>query len=167
MWDAPRVADLAKWDREGLSASEIVRRFAGAFAEPPTRNAVIGKLHRLHGSRPDHAQALKITASAHRRKTDASPSIATTAAPVATAGRASAWRASRGLEPIVETKPLPRLREAALAPLMVTLFELAPHSCRWPYDAPDGFRFCGHRSIDGRYCAPHGALGGGGKAAKP
>ncbi len=42
MWTEQRVADLRRLWAEGLSASQIARRLGNT-----TRNAVIGKVHRL------------------------------------------------------------------------------------------------------------------------
>jgi hypothetical protein len=52
-------------------------------------------------------------------------------------------------------KPLPRLREADVEPLMLKLVDLGVNNCHYPYGDSD-FRFCGLSKISSNpYCEPH------------
>ncbi|WP_316200817.1 MULTISPECIES: GcrA family cell cycle regulator [unclassified Bradyrhizobium] len=54
---------------------------------------------------------------------------------------------------------LPRLREAAVTPLLLPLIELGPMQCRYPYDSKGGTLFCGLTKYSSRsYCPDHDAL---------
>lgn len=67
-WTAERVAELTRlWCALGWSAGEIAREFGGALS----RNAVIGKVHRLGLKRGFHAPSVRIPP--HRRPTALPP----------------------------------------------------------------------------------------------
>ncbi|MDR3510646.1 MAG: GcrA family cell cycle regulator [Caulobacteraceae bacterium] len=116
---------------EGQSAAQIANRLGGV-----TRNAVIGKVHRLGLGGRVSASA----PSGHARR------------PAYRARPARARRASR--PPIAPQAP-----RAPEAPgLIVDLVDLGAHACRWPIGDPKhaGFTFCG-RPADGPYCPAHAA----------
>jgi GcrA cell cycle regulator len=134
-WTDDRVATLKKLWLEGLSASQIAKQLGGV-----TRNAVIGKVHRLGLS---------------GRAAPSQPSR-----PV--------FRPTRP-RPAVAAQPAPRrepvVRQAAPMPAPVldlpgtaTVLTLGAHMCKWPIGDPstDSFSFCGRRSGDeGPYCIEH------------
>ena len=132
-WSDERVAMLSKLWIDGLSASQIARQLGGV-----TRNAVIGKVHRLGLSGRD------------------APS-----APRAIAARPTRPRPPRRAAP---SRPAvrPDVTAASAAPegpgLVNNLVHLAAHACKWPIGDPKSpaFSFCGRRA-DGRYCAAHAA----------
>lgn len=133
-WTDDRVGQLQQLWSEGLSASEIARRLGGV-----TRNAVIGKLHRLGllGSRSRVAIAPRAARTrrrpALRRQSRRAPRVAQGCPAVA----APDWP---GEVPDVE--------------------RLEPHQCRWPIGdprAPD-FSFCGRWAAVGPYCPAHRAV---------
>ena len=134
-WTDERVAILKKLWLEGLSASQIAKQLGGV-----TRNAVIGKVHRLGLS---------------GRATPSQPRQATYKAPRAPRPVAAAPR--RVVEPAHQ--PAPRVqvyREEA--PGSATVLTLGAHMCKWPIGDPssDSFTFCGKRSDDGHpYCVDH------------
>ena len=134
-WSDDRVTTLSKLWLDGLSASQIAKQLGGV-----TRNAVIGKVHRLGLS---------------GRGAPSAP---------ARAPRVTAPRARRLARAIAPRPPRPVLVAAlAVAPegpgLVDNLVHLAAHTCKWPIGDPKSpeFSFCGRRS-DGRYCARHEAL---------
>jgi GcrA cell cycle regulator len=58
----------------------------------------------------------------------------------------------------------------AKAPLMLSLLDLTPRSCRWPFGDPDrpGFGFCGHAQAEGSsYCEAHRDISVGAEAPDP
>jgi GcrA cell cycle regulator len=132
-WTDTRVETLSTLWREGLSAAQIAGQLGGV-----TRNAVIGKVHRL---------GLSGRAVAPRR-----------------GGQRPAWVKPR---PKAPRRPPPRPALAAPldthAPvegpgLAMSVVALGAHMCRWPIGdpkAPD-FSFCGRRADEsGPYCADH------------
>jgi len=172
-WTDERVATLKKLWMEGLSASQI----AGELGEGVTRNAVIGKVHRLKLS-----GRAKPAASAPRarkpRTTSAAPS--TPRRPASSGGAVSGSTSSSA----------PRRRQAVHAPISganalqmntevdanvalataqeaeifipveerVSLMQLNETTCKWPIGDPlnDDFHFCGRDSDEGKpYCEFH------------
>lgn len=139
-WTDDRVKVLTKLWADGLSASQIAKELGGV-----TRNAVIGKVHRLglsgraKPSRPKVARVAKAKAKPR------------TAAPVK--------RVAKAPEPVevapvvapIEAKPLPNGEYA-------TILTIRDHMCKWPIGDPtaDEFRFCGRKNKSGEpYCEAH------------
>jgi len=132
-WTDDRVDRLTQLWTDGLSAREIARALGGGV----TRNAVIGKLHRLGllGARgpvsaKPRTRPARTAAVARRRR-------APKAHREADAARAPDWQ---GEVACVEA--------------------LGPHHCRWPMGDPrdDGFSFCGRWAEAGPYCPAHCAV---------
>ena len=127
-WTDERVDKLKALWKKGLSASQI----ATELGENITRNAVIGKAHRLGlSSRPS---PVKKPAQAKPRK-----------APVKKAAPAA---------PALAPDPFDK-------PEKITILELTDRICKWPLGHPgeDDFQFCGSKSVPGQpYCAFHGAM---------
>ena len=136
-WTDERVTLLKKLWLEGLSASQIAKQLGGV-----TRNAVIGKVHRLGLS---------------GRATPSQPRPAAYKAPRAPRPVSASPAPRRVSEP--SHQPAPRVqvyREEA--PGSATVLTLGAHMCKWPIGDPssDSFTFCGKRSDDGQpYCIDH------------
>lgn len=149
-WTDERVETLKKLWTEGLSASQI----ATSLGEV-TRNAVIGKIHRLGLSgrvRAGVAQPVR------KAKQQAPATVRRNVRP------AAVGNAALQLEPAfavaVETQPQP---VAAVVPMTerVTIMMLTEQTCRWPMGDPgsESFSFCGKRSDSGiPYCATHARI---------
>src|SRR5688572_730572 len=148
-WTEDRV-DLCKtlW-AQGLSASQIAKRLGGV-----TRNAVIGKVHRL-GLAPRAPRSRAMFRDAKilslfrptRRQLNTPPGSKTNRKNV-TSPRI------RLVKPVVE---LPETPEA----LRVDLLDLREDMCRWPIGDPkkEGFHFCGRQcGEDFSYCGFHEAI---------
>ena len=137
-WTDERVDSLKRLWLEGLSASQIAKQLGGV-----TRNAVIGKVHRLGLS---------------GRATPATPARTVFKAPRAPRPAMAAPHAPRRVEMVsqaVAPTPLPTIREE---PGSATVLTLGAHMCKWPIGDPstDGFTFCGRRSgSEGPYCVEH------------
>jgi GcrA cell cycle regulator len=152
-WTDERVELLKKLWSDGLSASQIAAEIGNV-----TRNAVIGKVHRLGLSGRGKAKAA--TPAPRPRKV-------ATRAPSAPAPLAAPQRAANVvLAPIpaplaVEADDvLPDSAEDVVIPMSerVTIMDLRESMCRWPMGDPTKpeFRFCGARSNTGLpYCAHH------------
>lgn len=140
MWTDEKVATLRKLWLEGLSAREVAGQLGGGV----TRNAVIGKVHRLGLSGAGGAQAQP---RRPRPKRPARPARARIARPSPWPPTPAAPRAAR---------PAPEIPEGP--GLITDMLALSRHVCRWPIGDPKaaGFSFCG-RSVgeDGPYCAGH------------
>ena len=136
-WSEARVTILSQLWRDGLSASQIAKQLGGV-----TRNAVIGKVHRLGLSGRAAASA---PARAPR-----------TATPRPTRPRRVALAA-----PAVRKPPVLAFAPAPEGPgLIGDMALLGAHVCKWPIGDPKSldFSLCG-RQADGRYCAAHEQTG--------
>lgn len=133
-WTPSRVEALARLWKEGQSASQIARALGGV-----TRNAVIGKVHRLGlcGRAAPHTPG---------------------------AGRPDQRRERRGRNPPRKARRPPQMAEppGASAPEtgLASVVSVGAGQCRWPIGEPqdDGFCLCGRTRERGAYCAPHAAL---------
>ncbi len=149
-WTEERVDLLRKLWSDGLSASQVAAELGPGI----TRNAVIGKIHRL-----GLAERAK-TASAPRPRAAKAPRQTTASAPRA-AGHAVHGNVALAFAPqaMVLARALPE--EEVVIPMSerVTLMELRESMCRWPMGDPTTpeFRFCGGKSPvgGGPYCAHH------------
>ncbi len=151
-WTEERVELLRKLWNEGLSASRV----AAELGEGITRNAVIGKIHRLGLAERDKA-AKPVVRDKSSRKSNQHEQMAETAEVMGNVALA--------LAPIAEAVPAPvAQRGDVVIPISqrVTLMELRESMCRWPMGDPANseFRFCGARfpAGTGPYCATHARL---------
>ena len=137
-WTEERVSILKKLWLEGLSASQIAKQLGGV-----TRNAVIGKVHRLGLS--GRATPSQPARPAFKAPRPARP-VATAAAP---RRLAPPPQGGQSLEPA----PVYYVEEE---PGSATVLTLGAHMCKWPIGDPatDSFTFCGRRA-DGPYCKDH------------
>ena len=144
-WTDERVTTLKKLWLDGLSASQIAKQLGGV-----TRNAVIGKVHRLGLS--GRAAPSQPARPVFKTPRPARPVSTTPAAPrrmVAEPVSASSTQPQQQMP-----QPIHRIEEPGSA----TVLTLGAHMCKWPIGDPstDGFTFCGRRSGDvGPYCREH------------
>jgi GcrA cell cycle regulator len=157
-WTEDRVELLKKLWTEGLSASQI----AGRLGNGVTRNAVIGKVHRLNLS--GRAPQPRTAAPRPRRAREPSapgrpmPSMHSSAGATALKPMARAEIVPRPM-PIPEPAPL-RLVDLPKGG-RVTILHLSDKTCKWPIGDPgaEDFCFCGHKPRDGSpYCEYHARL---------
>ena len=148
-WTGDRVATLKKLWADGHSASAIATKLGEV-----TRNAVIGKAHRLglagrkcgarklDLSRPASLFPTRRLARQSRRRSR----------PIPAASSPRAVAAKTRLPP----EPCPAPEQAA------TVLTLTAFACRWPEGDPKhpGFHFCGRSkgSTSGPYCEHHAAI---------
>jgi len=167
-WTDDRVATLTKMWGEGQSASQIAKELGGV-----TRNAVIGKVHRLGlsnratgGTKP--AAKGKAAASPAPRAKPAAKAKAAPAAPVAAPkpnlpARKVIIPAGQPLPPQpsaneISPEALASVREVEKKAKKIGLMELTERTCKWPIGDPatDEFWFCGLTSQPGKpYCEAH------------
>ncbi len=138
-WTDERVEQLKQMWMDGLSASQIAARLGGV-----TRNAVIGKVHRLGLS--GRGAPTRVT----RRRPVAPRPPRVQSVPT---------QARRESEPAVQPAPEPEDLEIISDPdSHATVLELNEQTCKWPIGDPgeENFHFCGQRSAPGLpYCAAH------------
>lgn len=149
-WTEERVAELKKLWAEGHSASQIAKRLGSV-----TRNAVIGKVHRLGLSgRATPSRPVKRPPRLARPKPQQMPRQASPAPRQSTALAVRPEPAHTHIseaEANIEPQRLPNGD-------MVTVLTVKDTMCKWPIGDPadNNFGFCGHASADGSpYCAEH------------
>lgn len=155
-WTDERVDTLKKLWAEGLSASQI----AGKLGDV-TRNAVIGKVHRL--GLAGRATTSRVRASRPRSNIALFPTR-TPQVQFRTFGNVALKPAYAPVEErkpavIMPLRPLPEL--AAAPDERVSLLDLKECMCRWPVGDPsdEGFHFCGRQKSAGiPYCEHHAAI---------
>ena len=174
-WTDERVEILKKLWGEGQSASQIAKELGGV-----TRNAVIGKVHRLGLSN----RATSSSSSKSESKTKASvKSISDTKRGSSKASASKVTTANSPAEPrsnvtnlrrqiIPAGQPLPpqpsaneispealaRVSEIEKKAKKISLLELTERTCKWPVGDPatEDFWFCGLPSQAGKpYCEAH------------
>ena len=156
-WTDERVERLSTLWLEGRSASQIAADLGGGVS----RNAVIGKVHRLGLS--GRAVPPADAAAPRVRDVEASehPAGAVPEAPAVAAHTVDDVAAIlEAAEPITVDLPALRAAKDAAFPVSdrVTILELSGSMCRWPIGDPTNaaFRFCGCRAVGTLpYCQDH------------
>ncbi len=165
-WTDERVETLKKMWSEGQSASQIAKELGGV-----TRNAVIGKVHRLGLSNRAGASS---TPAPERKaaKTDTSAAAPKPAAKVApedkvieviVTPRKPIVPAGQPLPPQpsaneISPETLANVREIEKGAKRIGLMDLTERTCKWPIGDPatDDFWFCGLSVQQGKpYCEAH------------
>ena len=148
-WTDERVERLRKLWLDGMSASQIANDLGGGV----TRNAVIGKVHRLGLSGRGQPTA------AVKRTRRAQPHAPRKPRQTHSYVGALALKAEASLAPVAVMRP----RHDVVVPIAkrLTIEKLTEHTCKWPIGDPglEDFHFCGHDSLDGLpYCEYHAGV---------
>jgi GcrA cell cycle regulator len=144
IWTAERMERLVTLQERKWSCSQIAAELGAGI----TRNAVIGKLHRMGitggvAAIPERERILRAKA-ALARKLDK---------------RKERRREFRAQNPTPTRAPIPLMVCLDVTPFGVTLLDLQPDTCRYPAGEGSDITFCGHPALAGRsYCAPHARL---------
>jgi GcrA cell cycle regulator len=173
-WTDDRVELLKKMWGEGQSASQIAKELGGV-----TRNAVIGKVHRLGLSnragssapaKPAAAKAKaapKPKADAASAKPKAKPAVKATEVALAPKPNLPARRAiipaGQPLPPQPSANEIPaealaKVSEVEKKAKKLSVMDLTERTCKWPIGDPASpdFWFCGLPSQQGKpYCEAH------------
>ena len=176
-WTDERVELLKKMWGEGQSASQIAKELGGV-----TRNAVIGKVHRLGlsnragagtgaAAKPEPAKAPKPEAKPKpapkadtRPKSEPVPATEEPAvAKAATPARRQIIPAGQPLPPQpsaneISPEALAKVSEIEKKAKRLSLMELTERTCKWPVGDPatEDFWFCGLPVQQGKpYCEAH------------
>lgn len=168
-WTEERVELLKKLWLEGLSASQI----AGVLGEGVTRNAVIGKVHRLKltgrakpasstprartAPRAPGIRRVSTSSGAGRPSSGIASMMKSRSMPAAPMHGATALKIDTDLE--VEAYVAPQVQELYIPEdQRLSLLQLNEHTCKWPIGDPlsKDFYFCGQHSLEtGPYCEFH------------
>ena len=173
-WTDERVELLKKMWGEGQSASQIAKELGGV-----TRNAVIGKVHRLGlsnrtaGASPAKAEPKEKPAPAPKAEAKPKPAPKTEPArpaPAPTAEAKPVVPARRQIIPAGQPLPpqpsaneispeaLAKVNEIEKKAKKLSLMELTERTCKWPVGDPatEDFWFCGLPVEAGKpYCEAH------------
>jgi GcrA cell cycle regulator len=156
-WTDERVELLRKLWSEGLSASQIAAQLGGV-----SRNAVIGKVHRLKLSSRGRAAP-----APRSQKKMSHGGGAPKSAPRAPSRPVTASIGATALKVEFEAEPQLRYMERPIEDVVVPisrrlkLIELTEHTCKWPNGDPlaEDFNFCGNDSLEtGPYCTYHSRI---------
>ena len=164
-WTDERVELLKKLWGDGQSASQIAKELGGV-----TRNAVIGKVHRLGLS--NRATAAAKTEAQAKSDTKPQTTARRKAEPVAkepdtkpssSLSRRQIIPAGQPLPPQpsaneISPEALAKVSEIEKKAKKITLLELTERTCKWPVGDPatPDFWFCGLPTQSGKpYCEAH------------
>jgi len=142
-WTDERVELLKKLWSDGLSASQVAAQLGGV-----TRNAVIGKVHRLRLS----GRGKSVSAAASRKSNSSSHMVRRSRASIrgnTALAHVYDYNAEATPEQIENIIPIGQ---------RCSLLELTQQNCHWPIGDPGSsdFIFCGGNSVPGlAYCAYH------------
>lgn len=133
-WTEERVEALIALNAQGLSATQIAMQIGGGFS----RNAVIGKIHRLGVVNHGRKQKAKTPRAPWRKPRSDTPKFKPTIVPV---------------EPLPseDTYVVPTAKRAGVE-------GLEQDQCRWPFGDPQHaeFHFCDRAKAPGfSYCEQH------------
>ena len=144
-WSDDRVEQLKKLWEAGLSASQIAAELGNV-----TRNAVIGKVHRLGLSGRAKSPS---SAAPRQRKARPAQHMMRVSRPVSRGNTAlaHAFEVEMEPDPIAYDNVVPMSQR-------LSLLELNEATCHWPVGDPSSpeFFFCGGKALTGLpYCAHH------------
>lgn len=151
-WTDERVAQLTKLWADGLSASQIAAELGGV-----TRNAVIGKVHRLGLS--GRAKSSNQSAASRPKR---QPRVNGYSARTPRTGQRALNSLSIKINAASEAaRAMAEADLEAPKPLKLALTDLTEKTCKWPIGDPatEEFHFCGHGvGESGPYCRYHAKL---------
>ncbi|MEM9853815.1 MAG: GcrA family cell cycle regulator [Pseudomonadota bacterium] len=167
-WTDERVEILKKMWAEGQSASVIAKELGGV-----TRNAVIGKVHRLGlsnragtGSAPKTGPEKKTKAAPKPAPVEPKPEPKTESAAPERALSPAARKIIPAGQPLppqpsaneISPEALAKVNEVEKTSRKISLMELTERTCKWPVGDPatEDFWFCGLPVQQGKpYCEAH------------
>jgi GcrA cell cycle regulator len=166
-WTDERVEKLKKLWAEGLSASQIAGQLGGV-----SRNAVIGKVHRLclpgrakaggtQAARPAKRAGTAAASSSRPANSFNNVQRSATTRTVARAAGATALKEVFETEAFQEVEYVPASNVVVPISRRLGLTELTERTCKWPVGDPmkDDFHFCGNDSPDSSpYCTYHARM---------
>ena len=171
-WTDEQLKRLAELHASGASGSEMANTLSSEFKVTRTRNAVIGKLHRLGLFEEDKGKQaenrIRNTARVKNPYGQRARSLgqrmkfeAKAEAPPAEGRKPGVRMTSQGYA--IDGKPATAVNEDAFvcdSPSVIPLIEAGPNQCKWPA-SPDlnNMDCCGKPVQMGAYCAEHARKG--------
>jgi GcrA cell cycle regulator len=148
-WAAEHSDALREYVSKSMSYSEIAAAINAKFGTAYSRNATISRAQRMGFRRPERSEDdLKQGPERPRAK-----------APRLHQARERHVPESVRPVPILKRTGAPKLRCVEIAPRHLSLIDLEPGDCRYPYGGDEdgeAISFCGHpRQAGSSYCAPH------------
>lgn len=140
-WTPEQDESLREYVARGISCSRIAGEISSKHKIMVSRNAVIGRIHRL-GINPKKVAVARRPAVGRDRSQ-----------------KVSAPRPKPAPKPQrFRCEPITGLRQADVVPLNISIHELTAKTCHWPYGDGAPFVYCGQAVFDGSYCESHQAL---------
>ncbi|MCZ2328023.1 GcrA family cell cycle regulator [Bartonella sp. F02] len=163
-WTCERVELLKKFWSEGLSASQIAAQLGGI-----SRNAVIGKVHRL--KLPGRGKTAQVVSRTQKTLAGVNPSMSRIRrsassvlpenAPVSRRVEETALKVASPAENISGVDMSEKSDVVVPMSRNLNLLQLSENTCRWPVGDPllSDFYFCGADSGEGSpYCSFHAKI---------
>ncbi|WP_074381125.1 GcrA family cell cycle regulator [Bartonella doshiae] len=163
-WTCERVELLKKFWSEGLSASQIAAQLGGV-----SRNAVIGKVHRL--KLPGRGKTAQVVSRAQKTLVGSNPpsprmrrttsTILSTNNATSCSVGATALKMEFVAEEVTEVDMSAKSNVVVPISRQLNLLQLGENTCRWPVGDPlsSDFYFCGADSGENSpYCAFHAKI---------
>lgn len=144
-WNEQKIQKLRDMWGNGFSASEIAKQLGGL-----SRNAVIGKAHRLQ---------LSGRSTSGRNGDESAPTRVAPASRTKSAGKRVMLRALPSMPvPSMAARPVAVKRTTESLHSAVPPLKTTERQCRWPFGDPrsNDFKFCGCGAVEGLpYCPDH------------
>ena len=149
-WEAAHSQALREYLAKGMSYSEIADALNARFGTAYSRNAAIGRTKRLGYPGPDRSMDSRQPSTKRPPRDRASRLIQPRERHVPEFMRPP---------PAFERLELPALRCVEIVPRHLSLVDLEPGDCHYPYGGDgegEAITFCGHpRRKGSSYCEPH------------
>jgi GcrA cell cycle regulator len=147
-WAEEHSQALREYLERGLSFSQVADAINARFNSAYSRNATIGRARRMGLSGPERAD--------HRARPKPRPKPCPARLQKMRAGLAAK---SRPRLAVLKRARALKLRCVGIVPLHLSLVDLEPGDCRYPYGGDkegEPITFCGHRRREGSsYCVSH------------
>lgn len=158
-WTDERVEKLKRLWAEGLSASQIAAQLGGV-----SRNAVIGKVHRLNlpgRAKSGSSQTVRSTKRAASQQRPAAFTARVATRTVTRTAGATVMKEEIEIDAFEQQEMVPAANVVVPISRRLVLTELTERTCKWPMGDPlkEDFCFCGNDSPDNTpYCTYHQRL---------
>ena len=158
-WTDERIERLKKMWADGATASQIADELGGV-----SRNAVIGKVHRLKLSSRGRATAAPARQKKATQASGGSKSVSratSVSRSVTTSIGATALQQQFDAEPVARHYLRPVENVVVPISRRLQLVQLNERTCKWPNGDPlsEDFHFCGNESAEsGPYCSYHAKI---------
>jgi len=151
-WAPEHCRALQDYLALGMSFAEIAREINARFGTAYSRNAAISRSKRMKLTAPRRASEPR------RGRLQIKAEMRSKSRETRSQGAARVISAPTPAAPIGRAEPV-KLRCVGISPRLVSLVELQPSDCRYPYGGDrdnEPIAFCGHPRLPGSsYCAPH------------